>query len=158
MLSIFARCVPSTSTFTVPSGNFSICRIFATAITGFAQRGDRVSQTAAGIAIAAASSIAAPVSSAEDAAHAEQLLERLNVSLSELSNRQQQIFILSRLHGHSYLEIAEKHHLLVTGGSDCHGFSKKAPLIGTVRVPFMYVEKLYAAKKSADEKRRAAAK
>ena len=53
-------------------------------------------------------SVAAPVSSAEDAAHAKQLLERLNVSLSQLSSRQQQIFILSRLHGHSYLEIAEK--------------------------------------------------
>jgi len=43
-----------------------------------------------------------------------------------------------------YLEIAEKHHLLVTGGSDCHGFSKKTPLIGTVRVPYAYVEKLKA--------------
>ncbi|POA34401.1 MULTISPECIES: RNA polymerase sigma factor [unclassified Pseudomonas] len=53
-------------------------------------------------------SIAAPLSSAEDAAHAEQLLERLNISLSQLSPRQQQIFILSRLHGHSYLEIAEQ--------------------------------------------------
>jgi len=37
-------------------------------------------------------SVAAPASSAEDAAHAEQLLERLNVSLNELSARQQQIF------------------------------------------------------------------
>jgi RNA polymerase sigma factor (sigma-70 family) len=53
-------------------------------------------------------SIAAATSSAEDAAHAEQLLERLNVSLSELSTRQQRIFILSRLHGHSYQEIAEE--------------------------------------------------
>jgi RNA polymerase sigma factor (sigma-70 family) len=53
-------------------------------------------------------SVAAPLSSAEDAAHAEQLLERLNISLSQLSPRQQQIFILSRLHGHSYLEIAER--------------------------------------------------
>jgi hypothetical protein len=44
-----------------------------------------------------------------------------------------------------YLEIAEKHHLLVTGGSDCHGYSKNRPLIGSVRVPFMYVEKLFAA-------------
>ncbi|MBC2692876.1 MULTISPECIES: RNA polymerase sigma factor [Pseudomonas] len=52
--------------------------------------------------------VAAPLSSAEDAAHAEQMLERLNISLSQLSPRQQQIFILSRLHGHSYLEIAEK--------------------------------------------------
>nr|WP_301300171.1 sigma-70 family RNA polymerase sigma factor [Pseudomonas chlororaphis] len=53
-------------------------------------------------------SVAAPLSSAEDAAHAEQLLERLNMSLAQLSPRQQRIFILSRLHGHSYLEIAEK--------------------------------------------------
>ena len=56
-----------------------------------------------------------------------------------------------------YLEIAEKYHLLVTGGSDCHGFSKKAPLIGTVKLPYDHVEKLYAAKKSADGKRRPAA-
>ena len=41
-----------------------------------------------------------------------------------------------------YLEIAEKYHLLVTGGSDCHGFSKKAPLIGTVKLPYEHVEKL----------------
>ena len=47
-----------------------------------------------------------------------------------------------------YLEIAEKYHLLVTGGSDCHGFSKSKPLIGTVRVPYAYVEKLYAANKA----------
>jgi len=56
-----------------------------------------------------------------------------------------------------YLEIAEKYHLVVTGGSDCHGFSKKAPLIGTVKLPYEHVERLYAAKKSADEKRRATA-
>jgi len=41
-----------------------------------------------------------------------------------------------------YLEIAEKHHLLVTGGSDCHGFSKKAPLIGTVKLPYDHVERM----------------
>ncbi len=52
--------------------------------------------------------VAAPVSSAEDAAHAEQMLERLNLSLGQLSPRQQQIFILSRLHGHSYQEIADE--------------------------------------------------
>jgi predicted metal-dependent phosphoesterase TrpH len=44
-----------------------------------------------------------------------------------------------------YLEIAEKHDLLVTGGSDCHGYSKKAPLIGTVKLPYEHVEKLKAA-------------
>ncbi len=52
--------------------------------------------------------VVAPQSSAEDAAHAQQLLERLNVSLQALSSRQQQIFILSRLHGHSYQQIAER--------------------------------------------------
>lgn len=52
--------------------------------------------------------IAAPHSSAEDAAHAQQLLERLNVSLQALSPRQRQIFILSRLHGHSYQHIAQR--------------------------------------------------
>ena len=45
-----------------------------------------------------------------------------------------------------YLEIAETHHLLVTGGSDCHGFSKNKPLIGTVRLPYAHVEKLQAAR------------
>ena len=41
-----------------------------------------------------------------------------------------------------YLELAAKHHLLVTGGSDCHGFSKNKPLIGSVKLPYEYVEKL----------------
>jgi hypothetical protein len=57
-----------------------------------------------------------------------------------------------------YLEIAEKYNLLVTGGSDCHGFSKKQPLIGGVKLPYEHVEKMKAAKKSADETRRAKAK
>lgn len=52
--------------------------------------------------------VAAPSSSAEDAAHAEQLLKRLSVSLGQLTSRQQRIFILSRLHGASYLEIAKQ--------------------------------------------------
>ena len=55
-----------------------------------------------------------------------------------------------------YLEIAEKYDLLVTGGSDCHGFSKKQPLIGTVKLPYEHVEKMKAAKKIADERRAAA--
>ncbi len=57
-----------------------------------------------------------------------------------------------------YLEIAEKYDLLVTGGSDCHGFSKKAPLIGTVKLPYEHVEKLYAAKAAADHMRATVAK
>jgi predicted metal-dependent phosphoesterase TrpH len=44
-----------------------------------------------------------------------------------------------------YLEIADKYHLLVTGGSDCHGMSKGKPLIGTVKLPYQHVEKLKAA-------------
>jgi hypothetical protein len=54
-----------------------------------------------------------------------------------------------------YLEIAEKYRLLVTGGSDCHGFSKNKPLIGTVKLPYEHVEKMKAAKKLADDKRAA---
>jgi predicted metal-dependent phosphoesterase TrpH len=41
-----------------------------------------------------------------------------------------------------YLEIADKFHLLVTGGSDCHGFSKGKPLIGGVKLPYEHVEKM----------------
>jgi 3',5'-nucleoside bisphosphate phosphatase len=41
-----------------------------------------------------------------------------------------------------YLEIADKYNLLVTGGSDCHGFSKGKPLIGTVKLPYEHVEKM----------------
>ena len=41
-----------------------------------------------------------------------------------------------------YLEIADQYHLLVTGGSDCHGFSKGKPLIGTVKLPYEHVAKL----------------
>jgi 3',5'-nucleoside bisphosphate phosphatase len=55
-----------------------------------------------------------------------------------------------------YLGIADKYNLLVTGGSDCHGFSKAKPLIGTVKLPYDHVEKMKAAKKLADEKRAAA--
>jgi 3',5'-nucleoside bisphosphate phosphatase len=43
-----------------------------------------------------------------------------------------------------YLGIAERHGLLVTGGSDCHGMSKNKPLIGSVKLPLVYVEKLRA--------------
>jgi predicted metal-dependent phosphoesterase TrpH len=41
-----------------------------------------------------------------------------------------------------YLEIADRHRLLVTGGSDCHGFSKGKPLIGTVKLPYEHVQKM----------------
>jgi len=45
-----------------------------------------------------------------------------------------------------YLEIAEEYDLLVTGGSDCHGYSKNKPLIGTVKLPYEHVEKMAAAR------------
>lgn len=41
-----------------------------------------------------------------------------------------------------YLEIADRHQLLVTGGSDCHGMSKGRPLIGSIKVPYECVERL----------------
>ena len=41
-----------------------------------------------------------------------------------------------------YLQIAKKFSLLVTGGSDCHGLSKGKPLIGGVKLPYAYFEKL----------------
>ena len=56
--------------------------------------------------------------------------------------------------GH-YLEIADRFHLLVTGGSDCHGLSKGKPLIGTVKLPYQHVEKL---KLRAEERKAAAAR
>jgi hypothetical protein len=39
-----------------------------------------------------------------------------------------------------YLQIADAHRLLVTGGSDCHGLSKGKPLIGTIKLPYTHVE------------------
>ena len=43
-----------------------------------------------------------------------------------------------------YLMIADQHHLLITGGSDCHGMNKGKPLIGGVRIPYAYLERLKA--------------
>ena len=43
-----------------------------------------------------------------------------------------------------YVEMAARHGLLITGGSDCHGLSKGKPLIGSVRLPYEHVVKLRA--------------
>jgi predicted metal-dependent phosphoesterase TrpH len=51
-----------------------------------------------------------------------------------------------------YLEMADKFHLLITGGSDCHGFSKGKPLIGTVKLPYEHVEKLKSMAESRKSK------
>lgn len=47
-----------------------------------------------------------------------------------------------------YLGIADKHHLLVTGGSDCHGFSKNKPLIGTIKLPYDHVAQMKVAREN----------
>ena len=44
-----------------------------------------------------------------------------------------------------YLSVAARLNLLVTGGSDCHGHSKGKPLIGGVKLPGIYLQKLKAA-------------
>ncbi|MBM3878030.1 MAG: PHP domain-containing protein [Verrucomicrobia bacterium] len=41
-----------------------------------------------------------------------------------------------------YLTIADRHGLLVTGGSDCHGMNKGRPLIGTLKIPYEHVRRL----------------
>jgi len=41
-----------------------------------------------------------------------------------------------------YLMLAEQYDLLVTGGSDCHGENKGKPLIGAVKVPVSFIEKM----------------
>jgi hypothetical protein len=47
-----------------------------------------------------------------------------------------------------YLNTAAHFNLLVTGGSDCHGYSKGQPLIGGVKLPGIYWQKLKAARQS----------
>ena len=41
-----------------------------------------------------------------------------------------------------YIGFAEKHNMLITGGSDCHGHNKSSILLGRVKLPYKYVEKL----------------
>ena len=41
-----------------------------------------------------------------------------------------------------YVGVAEEHHLVVTGGSDCHGMNKGKPLIGSIKLPYDYVRRL----------------
>jgi len=43
-----------------------------------------------------------------------------------------------------YVRTAIGLNLLVTGGSDCHGFSKGKPVMGTVKLPYAHVELLKA--------------
>jgi 3',5'-nucleoside bisphosphate phosphatase len=52
----------------------------------------------------------------------------------------------TRTQSEYYLALAERLNLAVTGGSDCHGFSKGKPLIGGVKLPAVYLEKLKEAR------------
>jgi predicted metal-dependent phosphoesterase TrpH len=45
-----------------------------------------------------------------------------------------------------YLKVARDLHLLVTGGSDCHGLTKGKPLIGSLKIPYAWVESLKEAR------------
>jgi len=45
-----------------------------------------------------------------------------------------------------YLKIAQKYHLLITGGSDCHGEAKDEVLMGKVKVPASLLAELNKAK------------
>lgn len=53
-------------------------------------------------------------------------------------------------HGQSlvnfYKEVARKHNLLITGGSDCHGDAKPQVRIGVIKIPYELVERLKEAK------------
>ncbi len=42
----------------------------------------------------------------------------------------------------NYLEVARKFDLLITGGSDCHGNAKPTELIGEIKLPYDFVEKI----------------
>ncbi|GAB6100766.1 PHP domain-containing protein [Halanaerocella petrolearia] len=46
-----------------------------------------------------------------------------------------------------YIELAQEHDLLVTGGSDCHGPTRKAGmLLGQIKAPYSLLEELKAAR------------
>jgi len=49
-----------------------------------------------------------------------------------------------------YRKIAQRHHLLITGGSDCHGRAKDKILMGTVNVPALLLENLKKAKETLE--------
>ncbi|MDW8308616.1 MAG: PHP domain-containing protein [Verrucomicrobiales bacterium] len=52
-----------------------------------------------------------------------------------------------------YLAMATQHGLLITGGSDCHGDSKGRPLIGSIKLPYAYVEALQTARRRRARRR-----
>lgn len=53
-----------------------------------------------------------------------------------------------------FVEMAKKHNLLISGGSDCHGILKGKICLGKVKVPYQAIEEMKRWKKTRDEKRR----
>ena len=51
-----------------------------------------------------------------------------------------------------YEKMAKEYGLLVTGGSDCHGEAKDRVLMGSVKIPYEYVERLKECKESMSGK------
>ncbi|MCM8795524.1 MAG: PHP domain-containing protein [Candidatus Omnitrophica bacterium] len=47
----------------------------------------------------------------------------------------------------SYLSVAKKYNLLITGGSDCHGDIRPEAKLGSVKIPYILVEKIKLARK-----------
>ncbi len=45
-----------------------------------------------------------------------------------------------------YIKIAKKYSLLITGGSDCHGLAKPRVYLGSIKVPYQYIQELKEAK------------
>jgi len=41
-----------------------------------------------------------------------------------------------------FVEIAKKHNLLISGGSDCHGIAKGKTFLGKVKVPYQAIEEM----------------
>lgn len=41
-----------------------------------------------------------------------------------------------------YEAMTDKYDLLATGGSDCHGMNRGKPLIGSIKLPYVYVERM----------------
>ncbi len=51
-----------------------------------------------------------------------------------------------------YLRLAQQYHLLVTGGSDCHGSAKPEARLGSFKIPYILVEKLKEVQRLAHAK------
>ncbi|MFC1713342.1 PHP domain-containing protein [Candidatus Poribacteria bacterium] len=47
-----------------------------------------------------------------------------------------------------YCDLARQHHILITGGSDCHGWVKDRLTIGDVRLPYEHIDALKRARKT----------